>query len=896
MYLKSLRVTNYRAHKSTYVLFDRHLTLIGGPNESGKSTLVEAAHRALFLKSRTSGEYQKNMVSLHTAEAPEVELKFCKDNQDFTIQKRFAGTRGTALLTSSNGLNLRNEEAEEKLAELLGIQVGRYTHDTWSHLWVWQGTSTSNLLTDEVSYQADLIQKLQRLGAAGLIQSDIDNRLKAKVLASFEAIFNKNESYKASSDVYKAEKNRDTCQEQRKLKQDRCQELTQAATQYDEADRQLREIVSQMDKQQKSLDKARQDHKLAAEKKQEQAERQRLLNEKQKQLTDIEESQLTYSQLQKEKKKAEQKLSELKSAHEIALQSLNGLQELIANLITKESQLHKQLRASRLQANITQATTQLENQQRELQRLEKLQEQIKAAELEQLELRRRVGQIPALSPKNLQELNKLDKDVFEAETSLKAMAASVKLLQSDLPVTLNGETLSINTAYSLSTTTELTIGNSTRILISPGDGTSLAEAQHSLDQLKQRRLEKLDQLRVSSYEEAQALLGEQQDLIKNLKMIEEKLQDLDPVQVAKQLSDTFAREKRLRTETDRDSSTLVSLLESENIVLPELQPDETWQSRHETLELEQRELATQLSSHRTLLESTRDRIHKLDLESKDCERDLQIAQQKMEQLALKLGDSEQRAELITKLKQEIALEQAELTQLQTALNELQPEQLDRLITRQEKSLQQLNQDKETAIATRAGANAKLRSDGSTDIYAELAAAESAHLFAQNEFELHQREALGIKLLKEIFDAEQQKLSDALSEPFVQRMKKYVQCFTGEMAKISFEITNKGFNELRIARPSDNHAQVDFDYLSGGAKEQIAAAARLAIAEVLASDSSDGLPIIFDDAFSYTDSRRLDALPLMIEHAIDAGLQIIIVTCNPLQYAALGATTVPLTRQ
>ena len=146
MYLKSIRVTNYRAHKNTSIEFDRHLTLIGGPNESGKSTLVEAAHRALFLKSRTSGEYQRSMISLYTAESPEVELQFCKDNRDYTILKRFAGARGTTLLTSSNGLNLRNEEAEEKLAELLGLQVARYSPENWSHLWVWQHRLTIYLI------------------------------------------------------------------------------------------------------------------------------------------------------------------------------------------------------------------------------------------------------------------------------------------------------------------------------------------------------------------------------------------------------------------------------------------------------------------------------------------------------------------------------------------------------------------------------------------------------------------------------------------------------------------------------------------------------------------------------------------------------------------------------
>jgi len=51
--LVSVTVRNYRVHKELTVRFGPGLTVIAGPNESGKSTLVEAIHHALFLRSRT---------------------------------------------------------------------------------------------------------------------------------------------------------------------------------------------------------------------------------------------------------------------------------------------------------------------------------------------------------------------------------------------------------------------------------------------------------------------------------------------------------------------------------------------------------------------------------------------------------------------------------------------------------------------------------------------------------------------------------------------------------------------------------------------------------------------------------------------------------------------------
>ena len=52
MKLLSAIVRNYRIHRERSVDFDPSRTLIGGLNEVGKSTLIEAVHRCLFLKSR----------------------------------------------------------------------------------------------------------------------------------------------------------------------------------------------------------------------------------------------------------------------------------------------------------------------------------------------------------------------------------------------------------------------------------------------------------------------------------------------------------------------------------------------------------------------------------------------------------------------------------------------------------------------------------------------------------------------------------------------------------------------------------------------------------------------------------------------------------------------------
>jgi hypothetical protein len=69
--------------------------------------------------------------------------------------------------------------------------------------------------------------------------------------------------------------------------------------------------------------------------------------------------------------------------------------------------------------------------------------------------------------------------------------------------------------------------------------------------------------------------------------------------------------------------------------------------------------------------------------------------------------------------------------------------------------------------------------------------------------------------------------------------------------------------------------------------------RLAMAEVLAADHDDCLPVVFDDAFAYSDPDRVQTLQRMLDVAAARGLQVIVLTCTPSDYTALGAQTISL---
>jgi predicted ATPase len=187
MLLLSLTVRNYRVHRDLTVEFDPERNLIGGPNETGKSTLAEAIHRELFMRYKAGGDLQKSMVSDTHGGHPEVKLTFEAAGDTWTIEKLFAGsTKGTARLSSRSGISLQGEAAEEKLSELTGNTAGMANRENdlatrWAHLWVWQGTAGADASAHAIAHRNELIQRLQENGLAAVMQSETDEKTRDKI-------------------------------------------------------------------------------------------------------------------------------------------------------------------------------------------------------------------------------------------------------------------------------------------------------------------------------------------------------------------------------------------------------------------------------------------------------------------------------------------------------------------------------------------------------------------------------------------------------------------------------------------------------------------------------------------------------------------------------------------
>jgi len=147
MRILAIHLKNYRVHRDLLVNFDPHRTLVGGPNESGKSTLAEALHRALFMRAKGNTEMHRAMRSATFPGTPEIVLRFECEGRPYTLTKFFS-TNGSTTLEGDDFRTLRDTEAEDALARILktdtGLNAKKSLESHWSHAWAWQGSASAD--------------------------------------------------------------------------------------------------------------------------------------------------------------------------------------------------------------------------------------------------------------------------------------------------------------------------------------------------------------------------------------------------------------------------------------------------------------------------------------------------------------------------------------------------------------------------------------------------------------------------------------------------------------------------------------------------------------------------------------------------------------------------------
>ncbi|AOH87078.1 hypothetical protein AWL63_23120 (plasmid) [Sphingomonas panacis] len=120
LYLRRIAVDGFRKFREPMAIegLTDGLNIVIEPNETGKSTVLEALRAAFFVRHSTKNQLAQSFAPYGEAVGPEIRVSFDADGAPWTVTKRFL--RGASIEVTGPQGKAQGEEAEARLHALLG--------------------------------------------------------------------------------------------------------------------------------------------------------------------------------------------------------------------------------------------------------------------------------------------------------------------------------------------------------------------------------------------------------------------------------------------------------------------------------------------------------------------------------------------------------------------------------------------------------------------------------------------------------------------------------------------------------------------------------------------------------------------------------------------------------
>ena len=899
MRILSVTVKNVRMHEDLTVSFDRERTVVIGPNESGKSTLVDAIERVLCYPYRSTADNLDGLKPRAGGGPPEVSLEFERHGQRYVIHKIFKGPQATARLTDPNGTVKTGADAEERLRELLGFDhtQSRGPFGGWSHLWARQGEAGDDPTDKKALGEAAkaLDARLKSMTGSNLAESQQDTATGDRIAKEHHANFTPKDKVMAGSrlGVATAElaKARDTAAEAAA----RLAELEAAADAVDHEDALIQEGKTTL------------------------AEAENRLGEIRKTLAEIESLEKTLA--------GEEAAAAAAAAAHATLQegdiAIEGVESTIetssAAIAPREHHIAELLEHEKiLETDVAACLAGIDNDNESLRRVTAEEELVRAvarvfaletsrvdfeATLEKIKtleeaiaaIDESLAQLPAIDQAAVEELESLDRQLEVTQGKLAASATRVEVLRASVAVAVDGQPLTTGETRLVTDPAKVTIGDGTSLRVSPGSGESMLELREAVSQIRQSLATGLDSLGLKTIAEARPTLEKRVAAEAARNRDEEKIAELDGDGVRAHLAAVIAERTSLEADIERKKP-----VEFERPT----DPAAVTEALH-LLKTQRGQAEEALRAVRARYDLVRSELDATRQNRKDREADLVAERQALRDLQIEktaleaVHGTDRKAELAALAADQAAKETAARKTSQT-LEDLAPDTVRMEQERYENTLKVTTDAINAAAVRRASAETILTSGGTTDPHGDKAAAEARHETARRQHAEIEQRAQAVRLLRDLFDKRRQEMADFVAAPLCEKVREYLDSLFGPGNQVSITKANEQFADLAVARPAAGGLEFAFNVLSGGTREQVAATWRLAMAEVLAAgDGGDAspadpcLPMVFDDAFVNSDPERIEAVQRVLYLASRRGLQIIVLSCNPKEYTNFAAKRVDL---
>jgi DNA repair exonuclease SbcCD ATPase subunit len=868
-----LRITNYRGIASSEVLFNpKGITLIQGPNETGKTSLGEAIGLLFEFPDNSKHRNVEAIRPVHRDEGPEIELQAESGDYCFTYFKRFHKKPETRLtITRPKAENLTGREAHDRAADIL-----RETLDItlWKALTIQQGEGIQQPPLDEQTSLSTALDKAAGGRAADPRQEALFDKVRDEYLRYYTE---RGSERKELSDSRNALA--DTESEVARINQairDLDQDIDRAAV--------LQQELLRLKKQEDELTKSVESYGASLE---EIAALENSLSEAKLKLESAQKS----VQVTSKDKEARQKLIEVVADLEHTLkeyetnlaESLPALKLAAEELRKAEAAFNeadrKRKEADSL-ASLRRADFDYYNNKLHLEQLQERKDRIDEARLQAAKAEQTLAG-NKVDESKLKAIQKAEREFLDADARLQAGAPNVLLRGlADCRIYIDDAEIELakgkERAFSVPDRSRITIPGALDIEVTAG---SSADSLAKNASEAQRKMESAcAKAGVASLEEAQQAFEERREAIRSIdakaQIEKDNLRDLTYEELDRRLLGLkqsvpdypASRASQPAIAPDLDSAKK----EKTNAEALQKKAQGDWEAAREAVE------ATR-GIRDGLNEKHQEARIQLDLLTKN----LKQARESLDRARNGIPDDALESALNSAI-QAVALGNTNALNADQLLKAKNPEQVRHLAETAKGSLQTTQNRRNDAQTELTEVQTRLKIHGEEGLHEKLHIAETRHerLTAENRSLF--RRAASAKCLFETMREQR----DQARRAYVAPLKGKVESLGRLVFDSSFQVEIS--EDLQIVNRTLATTTVPFESLSGGTKEQLSLIFRLACSMIVAEEG--GTPLLFDDALGYTDPQRLNLVGAVLAKAAK-DCQIVIFTCMPDRYSNIGEATV-----
>lgn len=874
MYIARLAVRHWRGLEDL-VLEDLSpgLTLISGPNESGKSRLVQALWYALFESSKGQSEAKKQLQSHGLgSEKPRVSLEFELAGQRWHVEKQFLGT-GTNTALRGPQERLQGDEAERRLRELMRVAEpsnrGLKKEDAgiWPLLWVDQHQSAHAPTAETGDDARHQLQERLTVEVGEVAAGERGQALLQRARAQRNRFYTSGRGDEtgplrsAREELERSEAALSDALEARKsvaADADRLGEAREQENEFQERIQDAEQRLSEARQREESARRAR-ERLTAAEHAEERARG--LLEQAERRA--------------EERNRAETELAERTRLVTQLEEDLEALNLRTDGVGTEAAQCNEAAEVAEARSEAARASLealrQAERRYGAREALDTLRDRLATAREIREHIRAASGSLaalPDLNDSDVDALAELHDTLATAQARLEGAAVRLTL-EATNPISIDGDevTAGASRSWTIDNDRTLDITGIGKLRIEPGAG-ELATLRDECRDAASELDERLKALDVADVSAARATLAQRQDLERTLASQRSALQREAPEGFEALIANVREQERRLGLQPD--------------VPLPDIEPVAAEAiDAAERADIDARGTRDDARARR---DEAREHLQSLKTELAALAARMQAAQQEQagkRALLDTLPSADTLQTAVKEARETLFAAGGYTAEARGAFESLGGTAAKDDVNRLEKSLSQLRTFHSTLGREISVLEDRLRAAGNEGRHETVQEWETEAAQARTELARIEEQARAAKRLFEVLDRAAREARERLAGPVVARIAPYLADLFPDN-----EVWLDEFMNLQGLR--SEVAEARFEELSGGAKEQLALLVRIGLAEVLGAD--EPWPLVLDDALVNTDPARIERVQRMLFRA-SKNMQILLFTCHGRLYDALGADKV-----